>query len=103
MAKKVKEVTASEAITKLTMFFREFVMIGAPDGSLGAAIRSLEKQVPMKVLGLETNLWHCPKCNANVDIQENYCPNCGQALDWNEQATEIVKGYTDQEQSKNNF
>ena len=26
----------------------------------------------------------CAKCNHDIHIEKNYCPNCGQAIDWGE-------------------
>lgn len=31
--------------------------------------------------------WHCPNCNKNYELdyeEYDYCPNCGQAIDWSE-------------------
>lgn len=100
MAKIEKEVTAKEAITKLTMFFREFVMIGAPDGALGAAIKALEKQVPRKVLGVDTDLWHCPICNSNVNQEDKYCSICGQSIVFGDPIEETLRNILDQEAEK---
>ena len=52
---------------------------------------ALEKQIPKKFVGrLSTLDINCPCCNGEdiYDIpnrrivKQNYCPNCGQALDW---------------------
>lgn len=47
------------------------------------ATNSLEKQVPMKV----TDERYCPNCvEAFFDSwQLNYCPVCGQKLDWSDE------------------
>lgn len=26
--------------------------------------------------------YNCPKCNKEIEIHTNYCPYCGQKLDW---------------------
>ena len=26
--------------------------------------------------------YNCPKCNKEIQIHTNYCPYCGQKLDW---------------------
>lgn len=26
--------------------------------------------------------WRCPSCNGTVEVNQNYCPHCGQHLDW---------------------
>jgi rubrerythrin len=57
------------------------------------AIEALEKQVPIKPrehhnfndicndTDYADECWLC-KCNNFVDESDNYCPNCGQKLDW---------------------
>lgn len=104
MAKKVKEVTASEAITKLTTFFREFVMIGAPDGALGAAIKALEKQVAKKPneVDRDRNYFECGTCGEAMystdDLESHhYCLNCGQAIEWGDPIEEALRNILDQE------
>ena len=52
------------------------------------AIEALEKQIPKKPVG-EWYLLACPICNGVVDEHEcnykfDYCPNCGQKIDWSE-------------------
>jgi len=51
----------------------------------------VERATPMKPSNLPEDdivWWQCPKCNGDTtddnQIQYNYCPICGQALDWNE-------------------
>ena len=45
------------------------------------ALNALEKQIPKK---LKDNGWlYCPICGRDVLMDRfNYCPDCGQALDW---------------------
>jgi len=31
---------------------------------------------------LETPRWYCESCDGVIEENYNYCPNCGQALDW---------------------
>jgi hypothetical protein len=52
------------------------------------AIKALEKQIPKKPI-LDTIFpsgvkWYlCPACkHNNIEKNDNYCHNCGQALDW---------------------
>jgi hypothetical protein len=43
------------------------------------SISALEKQKPNKV----KEYGICPKCNHDFGMEKvNYCPNCGQKLDW---------------------
>lgn len=49
-----------------------------------------EKQTPKKVFflnygGYKIGNWKCPVCDKIVHRGEDYCINCGQALDWSEE------------------
>lgn len=60
------------------------------------AIQALEKQIPKKpnlegdgyadgLLVYDT--WICPCCEKHYEVdydEYDYCPNCGQAIDWSE-------------------
>ena len=58
------------------------------------AISALEKQIPKKVnISLKgTTGWntkcHCPNCHSMVS-HGKYCSNCGQALDFNSNGSDI--------------
>ena len=62
--------------------------------SLDIAISALEKQIPKKVnISLKgTTDWntkcHCPNCHSMVS-HGKYCSNCGQALDFNSNGSDI--------------
>ena len=47
------------------------------------ANEALEKQIPKK-LAVSEELYHCPCCGEKDAVLQgdNYCFNCGQALDW---------------------
>ena len=47
------------------------------------ALNALEKQIPKK---LKDNGWlYCPICGRDVLMDRfDYCPDCGQALDWSD-------------------
>lgn len=49
------------------------------------AVEALEKQIPRK-LPVDNELYHCPGCGEKDAIMQgdNYCFNCGQALDWSD-------------------
>lgn len=50
------------------------------------AISTIEKQIPKKVSVLEMpceTIYSCPNCHKQYIGRENYCSNCGQALDFN--------------------
>ena len=61
--------------------------------ALDDAIKALEKQIPKKII--RENYWIerlCPNCKEDLERLENdgdsimteYCPYCGQAIDWSE-------------------
>ena len=33
--------------------------------------------------------YNCPKCNKEIQIHTNYCPYCGQKLDWGNENQEV--------------
>lgn len=49
---------------------------------------ALEKQIPQKVTDIHVDEYYCPSCGAennkddNCNYGDDYCPCCGQALDW---------------------
>lgn len=50
------------------------------------AIEALEKQIPKSGNVGFAKFCECPKCEWIIETLEpfNYCPNCGQAIDWSE-------------------
>lgn len=83
------------------------------------AIKALEKQIPQPpdFWGdgysdgeLVYDMWDCPGCGESYEVEcdkYDYCPKCGQAIDWNrtvdkdELYKEWVKlGFTDEEAEK---
>ena len=63
-------------------------------GNFDTAISALEKQIPKKVnISLKgTTDWntkcHCPNCHSMVS-HGKYCSNCGQAVDFNSNGSDI--------------
>ena len=60
------------------------------------AIKALEKQIPKRAISTYKENYKCPTCESYIDITDDdlhvyeivppeYCPNCGQALDWSEE------------------
>lgn len=53
------------------------------------ALKALEKQVPKKVMYREFEMLgeqiFCSECQHAVDDGTEYCPTCGQALDWSDE------------------
>ena len=65
--------------------------------ALCVAVKALKKQIPKKPIyqgdgyydgELVYDTWFCPNCDAGYEVgtdEYNYCPNCGQAIDWSEE------------------
>ena len=66
---------------------------------LETAKKALEKQIPKKPLTIKHDedikigsatwkagvpIYKCPDCNGFVSRSSNYCPDCGQEIDWSE-------------------
>ena len=47
------------------------------------AISALEKQIPKKVVKAEYD-YNCPICGYEYLVNEKYCANCGQRLNWDD-------------------
>ena len=77
--------TAEEAIKTIQVAIAEVEWNYPLDYSIAfeAAIEALEKQIPKK---LKDDGWlYCPICGRDVLMDRfDYCPDCGQALDWSE-------------------
>ncbi len=69
--------------------------------ALNMAVEALEKQIPKKpdISGdscdkdgnLIYDTYDCPNCHTSYEIEYekyNYCPSCGQALDWSAEVQE---------------
>ena len=58
--------------------------------SLTIAIEAMKKQEPMKVKTTFGGWLNCPACDMDIsdydthDFTPGYCPNCGQAINWEE-------------------
>ena len=44
----------------------------------------VKRATPKKPIGVEYEIGLCPVCNERCCVYENYCDECGQALDWSE-------------------
>lgn len=72
---------------------------------MNTIMESLEKQMPKKVIwenekNSKTYLFswaYCPNCGSNMCDKHNeefqFCPDCGQALDWSEDVEECIPGW----------
>lgn len=55
------------------------------------AVGALEKRIPCKLApksSKKAELPVCGKCNSIMDLMQgelNYCPNCGQKIDWGDE------------------
>ena len=77
--------TAKEAIKTIQVAIAEVEWEYPLDYSVAfeTAIEALEKQIPKK---LKDDGWlYCPICGRDVLMDRfDYCPDCGQALDWSD-------------------
>lgn len=54
-------------------------------------IKAVEKQIPYKlepIASVKAHVPVCGKCRGVMDLMQgelNYCPNCGQRLDWGDE------------------
>ena len=61
---------------------------GVINEALNMVENAVEKQIPCKLAPKSSNkaeLPVCGKCNSIMDLMQgelNYCPNCGQKIDW---------------------
>ncbi len=69
---------------------KDFSEINKHISDIMGVLSALEKQIPKKPI-LDTifpsgiKWWLCPTCNHNnIDTNDRYCHECGQALDWSD-------------------
>lgn len=86
--------TNQESINVINSLIKQFTRLEQPTAveGLEAAKEALEKQLPMKVERFIKNrtkdvlgAGDCPKCNRLVVEPQEYCPHCGQALNWGDE------------------
>lgn len=76
------------AIAILEAMKKQF--LGETRNVIDVAINALEKQIPKQITRSiskeEENraYYYCPICCEWLTRMTNYCPNCGQKLDWSE-------------------
>lgn len=88
--------TAQEAINRINFCKPPEAMWGKAHEAFEVAIEALEKQIPKKVV---ENRWIYTRCDCGHEFsihhgdgyysipykqKTNYCPDCGQKLDWGE-------------------
>lgn len=90
--------TPKEAIEFVN--FVQSIYFGNTYEALYMAVKALEKQIPKipDVYGdgyadgeLVYDTWECPSCGETYEIegeQHEYCPHCGQKIDWSEREEE---------------
>lgn len=98
--------TSDEAIKQLASLIINSQLFHQDEGdiwekdieALKIAIKAVEKQIPKKPIttadGCNNDCLECPNCDSFIGYktdcedehyQVNYCPNCGQMLDWGEE------------------
>lgn len=90
--------TPQESIEIITNAIQTDDMTPEQDKALAIIQKVTEKQMP-KLVAFEGDgyddkgeliydIAYCPNCNSRFDLgydeETNYCPDCGQALDWSE-------------------
>ena len=91
MIKKIIE-EALRILDELSNCVKESSPLGQ---ALEAALVALEKQIPKKPTyegdgyapdgSFVWDVWLCPHCNNRYEVdydEYDFCPNCGQAIDW---------------------
>lgn len=82
--------TESEAIEILRFAYPKESNCPITEKVISIAINALDKQIPVKAVisghnnAINTDVGCCPVCN-HLPIRacdHNYCPNCGQKLNW---------------------
>lgn len=79
-------------------FIKTLITAGNGDDRLYTAIEALEKQLPKQPNfsgdgyapdgTFVYDTWECPCCGKEYEVdydEYDYCPNCGQRLDWSEE------------------
>ncbi len=96
--------TAKE-VMEIRKAFRQDKTVDVDLVAIGVCIdNALEKQIPKKpdISGdsydkggnLIYDTYDCPNCHTSYEIEYekyDYCPSCGQALDWSEEVNENEK------------
>lgn len=97
--------TFSEALRVLLHNYEKFLFDLCEDGTYDIISSAVQRQVPVKPVGEEQNhstndCWHsvpiprCGKCGCVMDVWQcdlNFCPECGQAIDWSDEEKEGKK------------
>ena len=77
--------TVQEAILVLKMIETHGSL---PTKSKEVAIECMEKQIPKKPIETEhfnCLNYECPICEGGLYYEQQYCDECGQALDWSDE------------------
>ena len=70
--------TKEEAYTRLCHIALDYDIHGEDIDAVDIAISALDKQIPKKPIGFGG----CPVCYQPMSTSPNYCPHCGQKLNW---------------------
>ena len=65
--------------------FLEYPIFDENDERFEQIKQALKRNEPMKpIQNNDPRFYDCPNCQENISSVENYCPDCGQKLDWSE-------------------
>ena len=87
----IEKIYLEEALNTVTNWLAEDLYYEPPyfvEEEIKVIKTALEKQIPRKINNYKkqpnARYGDCPICGRRV-IKENYCPRCGQALDWSKE------------------
>ena len=81
--------TPQEAINCLREWYKRDKTGDIDSGACVVAFEALEKQIPKAINEVHVDEYYCPACGVENNcyqgiVEDKFCPNCGQALDWSE-------------------
>ena len=89
--------TYEEAFESLVQMRQQIESEFYCEEELGLSLRATNRQIPKKPHfegdgywngELVYDTWVCPNCGTDYEVETdkyNYCPSCGQAIDWGEE------------------
>lgn len=95
-----KSMTAERALEVITNAIQNETMTEEKDMALAVAQKALKKQTPKKPISIKNDedvrigagtwkagvtIYKCPCCNSFISRSSDFCPDCGQALDWSDE------------------
>lgn len=94
-----KSMTPERAIEVITNAIQNETMTEEKDVALAVAQKALEYRIPKKPISIKNDedvrigagtwkagvtIYKCPCCNSFISRSSDFCPKCGQSLDWSD-------------------